>query len=134
MPTDTALEATTRDLQLLDDEFMRSVRQRDPERLVNLFYAPEALLLAPGQPPVSGRPAILDFWQQLFGSGLVDVKLETNLWETEHELACGVGRCTLTLETHPGMLRVDKGKYVVVYRRQPDGHWRAIVDSFSMNS
>jgi ketosteroid isomerase-like protein len=134
MPTATALEATARDLQLLDEAIMRCVRQRDPERLVSSYYAPDAQLHVPGRPPICGRPAILDFWNQLFGSGLVDVKLETSQWETEHELACGVGRYALTMETHPGMLRVDRGKYAVVYRRQADGHWRAIVDSFSLNS
>jgi len=133
MPT-TVLDATTRDLQLLDDEFTRSIRQRNPERLVELFYAPDAQLQAPGRPPIFGRPAILEYFRQAFESGLIDLKLETSQFEAEHDLACSIGRYAMTVETHPGLLHTENGKYTVVFRRQGDGHWRAIVDSFSSNA
>ncbi len=131
MPGGTALEANTRDLQLLDEEVMRSVRQRDPERLVEIFYAPDAQVHIHGHSPIIGKPALLEFWVSMFHSGLVDLKVETNQFEMEHDLAYGLGRYWLTRETHPGMLYTEAGKCLVVYRRQPDGHWRAVVESRS---
>ncbi|MBI4891226.1 MAG: DUF4440 domain-containing protein [Acidobacteria bacterium] len=130
MPTQV-LDATTRDLQLLDEEFTRSVRLRDTVRLVELFYAPDAQLQVPGRAPLQGRAAILAYYRQSFENGLIDLRRETNQFEAEHDLACAVGRYTRTCEAQPGMLHTIRGQYTVVFRRQGDGHWRAIAESSS---
>lgn len=124
-----ALDASTRDLQLLDEEFTRSIRLRDVSRLVDLFYAPEAQLLTAGHMPFHGRDAIRGYYTRAFESGLIDFRRETNQFEAEHDLACAIGHYWLTRETLPGLLHTEQGHYTVVYRRQPDGHWRAIADS-----
>lgn len=130
MPT-TVLDASTRDLQLLDEEFARSVRLRDVSRLVELFYAPDAQLQVPGHPPINGRDAIKGYYTKAFENGLIDFRRETNQFEAEHDLACAIGRYARTCETQPGLLHTDHGQYTVVFRRQGDGHWRAIADSSS---
>ena len=129
----TAIEAPTRELQLLDEELMRCVRLRDARRLVETLYAPDAQIHAAGRPPVQGTGALLDFWILSFRDGLVDAKFETSQFEMEHELACGIGRYSFTLERHPGILHTEKGKFVSVYRRQADGRWRALICSLSAN-
>lgn len=134
MPGATALDPIVRDLQSLDEEFIRSVRQRDSERLVELFYAEDAQLFVAGRPPILGKEAIHEFWMALFRSGLVDVRLETSQFEIDRAMAYGTGRYALTMETHPGLLNTEQGKYVVVYRRLADGRWRVVVDSFSSNT
>lgn len=130
MPT-TILDASTRDLQLLNEEFARSIRLRDVPRLVELFYAPEAQLQVPGLPPVNGSEAIKRYYAKAFENGLIDLRRETNQFEAEHDLACAIGRYTRTCETQPGLLHTGHGHYIAVYRRQGDGHWRAIADSLS---
>lgn len=125
----TALDACTRDLQLLDEEFTRSIRLRDVSRLVELFYAPDAQLLAPGRDALRGRDAIRGYYARAFETGLIDFRRETNQFESEHDLACAIGHYWLTRETLPGLLHTEQGHYTVVFRRQPDGHWRAIADS-----
>lgn len=123
-----ALDGTTRDLQLLEEEFVRCIRRRDPVRLVQTFYAPDAELLAPGGPAVTGRNAILDWLRRQFDNGLMELKRETNHFEAEHSLACASGRFSLTRETQPGILCTTEGSFTSVFRRQPDGHWRVIID------
>ncbi|WP_321472617.1 nuclear transport factor 2 family protein [uncultured Paludibaculum sp.] len=134
MPEVVALNPNVRELQSLDEELARSVRQRDSERLVELFYAEDAELHFAGRPPIQGKDAIHDFWIALFRSGLVDAKLETGQIEADRNIAYGVGRYALTMETHPGLLHTELGKYLVVYRRAADGRWRAAFDCFSPNS
>jgi ketosteroid isomerase-like protein len=107
------------------------VRQRDSDRLVELFYAEDAQLLMAGRPAIQGKEAIHEFWVALFRSGLVDVKLETSRIEVDRNFAYGVGRYALTMETHPGLLQTELGKYLVVYRRLAEGRWRVMVDCFS---
>jgi ketosteroid isomerase-like protein len=128
MPT-MVLDGTTRDLQLLDEEFTRSVRMRDVARLVEHFYAPEAQLMVPGRPQCRGRAEIEAYYRRAFEQGLIDFRRETNQFEAEHDLACAVGRYTRTCETQPGLLKTVHGHYTVIFRRQGDGHWRAIADS-----
>ncbi|MBN9657737.1 MAG: nuclear transport factor 2 family protein [Acidobacteria bacterium] len=131
MPGTMALDPTVRDLQSLDEDLMRSVRQRDSDRLVELFYAEDAQLLMAGRPAIQGKEAIHEFWVALFRSGLVDVKLETSRIEVDRNFAYGVGRYALTMETHPGLLQTEPGKYLVVYRRLADGRWRVMAGCFS---
>ena len=123
-----ALDSTARDLQLLEEEFVRCIRRRDPERLVETFYAPDAELQAPGQPAVNGREEILAWLRQQFDNGLIDLKREANHFEAEHSLACASGRFSLTRETQPGILCTTEGLFTSVFRRQPDGCWRVIID------
>lgn len=127
-----ALDSTTRDLQLLEEEFVRCIRRRDPERLVETFYAPDAELQVPGHPVVNGREAILAWLRREFENGLIELKREANHFEAEHSLACASGRYSLTRETQPGILCTKEGCFTSVFRRQPDGHWRVIIDCLTL--
>jgi ketosteroid isomerase-like protein len=74
---------------------------------------------------------VLAFWRSAFSRGLIDLRVETQSFEAEHEIAYGVGNYRTTVETHPGMLQTVKGKYLVLYHRQPDGSWRIAAASFN---
>jgi ketosteroid isomerase-like protein len=115
-----------RSIRDMDEEFMRNVRARDISRLVEQFYADDARLLPPGRPEVTGKAAILEAWNGMFMGGLEAVELDTHHVDASGELAYGVGTYRLTLQ---GAL--SRGKYVVVYRRRPDGSYRAIADIFN---
>jgi ketosteroid isomerase-like protein len=129
----TALEPVTRELQQIEETMIRGLRQRVPEQLAATFYARSARVLVPGCKPVEGLPAIVQFWQAVFSAGLIDVRLESRHLDAEHELAYGAGTFLATFETQPGILRSDHGKYLTVYRRQTDGNWRALEQSFSFD-
>jgi ketosteroid isomerase-like protein len=133
MPPSPVLDATARDLQLLGDEFSRCVRRRDTGRLVDFFYSDDALLQVAGRPPLVGRAAIEGYFEQAFNSGLIDLRQETNLFESGEELACAAGGVVTTYETQPGLLHAEPGKFATVLRRQGDGRWRAIVHCLSSN-
>jgi len=133
MPAVTVLEPIARELQQIEDVMIRSLRQRLPEQLATSFYANGARVLVPGLKPVEGPAAIVQFWRSMFNAGLIDVKLESQRVDAEHELAYGAGTFLATFETQPGMLRSDHGKYLTVYRRQADGSWRALEQSISLN-
>ncbi|MBI1886649.1 MAG: DUF4440 domain-containing protein [Chloroflexi bacterium] len=118
-------------IRALDAEFARYASAGDAAGLVAAFYADESRLLPPNHPAVSGRPAIRDFWQGLLEAGLSDVALETTQVRTSNHLAYGSGRYTLAVRTPSGKSVPDSGKFLVVYRRQEDGSWKAIDHMFS---
>jgi ketosteroid isomerase-like protein len=120
-------------IRAMDEEFMANVKSGDATRLVEAFYADSARVLPPNQPVVSGKSAILELWKGVLESGLTEVVLNTAHVETSGDLAYGLGNYLMTLQQSGDVPRQDEGKYVVVYRRQLKGEWKAIVDMFSSN-
>jgi ketosteroid isomerase-like protein len=115
----------------LDGEFMKAAAARDAAALVAAFYAPEAVLMPPNHPPVEGREGIRAFLQGLMDAGVTSIKLSTQKVWSAGALAVGRGSYTLAMSPPDGVSIEDHGKYVVCYRRQPNGAWRAIADIFN---
>src|SRR4051812_47591367 len=118
-------------LRSLDEALVRHARNKDVTALIPAYYAPEAKLLPPNAPLVDGIEAIRSFWQGLIDAGLTDLTLETTTIDSSGDLAYGVGRYTFTIPSSSGDRTSDQGKYLVVFRRQGDGSWRAVADMFS---
>ena len=95
------------------------------------FMAPQATMLPAGDQPVHGREAIRD--------KLTDVKGLLKWRPTEAEVAASgeLGYTWGTYEHHGedsnGNAVVSHGKYVTLWRKQPDGSWKAILDCGNQN-
>jgi ketosteroid isomerase-like protein len=127
MSAPTSSQDVARQIRALDEEFMKFARAKDAAGLTDLFYAEDAQLLAPGAPVIRGKAAIRDFWAgflQIAG----EVTLDSQHIEASGDLAYGVGQ-------YDGEIAGarQQGKYVVVYRRQADGAYKAIADIFNAN-
>ena len=120
-------------LRGLDEAFVRNANRKDAAALVAEFYAEDAVLLPPNAPMIVGGEAIRGFWQTVLDAGVSDVTLETTRLGASGDLAYGVGRYTLTAPLAEGGRAEDDGKYLVVFRRQADGAWKAIADMFGSN-
>jgi ketosteroid isomerase-like protein len=118
-------------LHAMDEGFMRNVAAKDAKQLTKDFYAEDAQLLPPHQDPVVGQPAIEQAFETLIAGGLRDLILQTNKVEASGDLAYGVGTYKMTIPIAAGAEIHDEGKYVVVYRRQQAGTWRAVADIFN---
>ena len=118
-------------IRRLDAEFMKAASARNAQALVKAFYAPDAVLMPPNHPLVEGRDKIQGFLQGLIDSGLTGITLETTTIASAGDLAYGRGHYTLALSPPGGAPVQDVGKYIVVYRRQPSGAWRAVSDIFN---
>ncbi|MFN8635300.1 MAG: nuclear transport factor 2 family protein [Chloroflexota bacterium] len=129
------MAATTTDLQsavrALDAAFIRHGNAQDAAALTRAFYAEDAVLLPPGAARVSGADAIQAFWAAFIAAGAADISIETtNIWEAG-DLGYGIGTYACTQPAPDGGRVHDTGKYLVVYRRQADGSWKAVADQFN---
>ncbi len=115
----------------LDEAFVRHANNKDAAALVSAFYAADAQLLPPNAPLISGTEAIRQFWQGVLDAGGADVTLDTTLVEMSGELAYGIGQYSFTPPAASGGRTHERGKYLVVYRRQSDGSWKVGADMFS---
>lgn len=95
------------------------------------LYTSDARLMPPSVEPLQGREAIEAYWQAGLDSGVSTVELETLMLEQHDRLAYEIGRYALHLEPSEGGTLVERGKYVLVHRRQEDGSWGRAVEMFS---
>ena len=125
----TAMQDTDRMIRTLEARFERNANAHDAAALTEEFYAEGAQLLPPNSPLIKGKPAIADFWKAFLGAGVTDAILRPQDIGASGDLAWCVGAYQFSLA---GVWHI--GKYTVVYRRQHDGAYKAIVDAFSDNS
>lgn len=104
---------------------------------VAAIYAEDAVLLPPNAPPVKGRAAIREFWNGLLQAYAVVITVGTDRIEGRGDLAYVVGHyrfeTTPKAKGTPAMPPED-GKFLEVFKRQPDGQWRYAVDMYSSNA
>ena len=97
--------------------------------LVAAQYAPDARLLPPGAEVATGE-GIQRYWQGMIDMGVTGCRLRTVSLEERADLAVEEG----AYDVQAGDQVVDRGKYVVVWRRQPDGSWKLGIDIFNSDS
>jgi ketosteroid isomerase-like protein len=110
------------DIDALNATFVEGMQKRDAAMIASV-YAPDARVLPPGSPAVTGS-AIEQYWQGAVDTGVTDGALKTLSLEEFDGVAVEEGQ----YELRAGGEVVDTGKYVVVHRRQPDGTWKLGVD------
>lgn len=116
------------DIDALNATFMRGMETGDAA-LIASVYAPDARVMPPGSPVVSGG-GIEQFWQGVLGMGVTGVALKTGSLEEREDVAVEEGQ----YEIRVGADVVDTGKYVVVHRRQSEGDWRLDLDIWNSDS
>jgi ketosteroid isomerase-like protein len=47
------------------------------------------------------------------------------------DLAYAIGTYTLTMKDSQGKPIADRGKFMEVWKRQPDGKWKAVADTYN---
>lgn len=131
MASATVARETAQMIGAMDEEFIRNVNSGNVDALVSAFYAEDAELMPPNAPVMSGHAAIRQCWSGLVSGGLNISVLEAKRIEESGNLAYAAGVYELTLSAPGGGRKADHGKYVVVYRRQGGGSWKAIADIFN---
>lgn len=90
-------------------------------------YADDAKLLPANSPTITGKANIQGFWEGAAKAlGIKRVSMNTVDIEFIGETAIEQGQYTLTLAAGE-----DRGKFIVVWKRQADGAWKWHLDMFS---
>ena len=107
---------------------LRAAQAKDLDKTVS-YYAPNAIMFGVGA-PVQGVESIRKVWQQLLAAPNVQMKITTISVEVSRsaDLAWEYGSFESN-STDPKRKPVtQKGKYVVVWKLQPDGAWKIEAD------
>jgi uncharacterized protein (TIGR02246 family) len=112
-------------------DFAANARAGNAQMLVNNFYAPDAVVMAPNYPPLRGRNAIQQFWTGFLATGSVDLALtSSNVTQPSSDVAIETGRYDLSLRPASGQAVKDTGKYMVLWKKS-NGRWWASDDIFN---
>jgi ketosteroid isomerase-like protein len=97
-------------------------------------YADDAKLLPPGSDALAGRPAAERFWRRRIQAAVCGLELETLDLEQHGDTAYEIGHYLLASAVTDTEATVDRGKYVVIHKRQQDGSWKWAVNIFNSNA
>jgi uncharacterized protein (TIGR02246 family) len=117
-------------IRKLTQDWALACNTKHLEDLVDL-YATDGIVLRSNYPPVRGSSAIREFFVHMLEGGLGDVELDSMRVMVGSDLAFEVGKCKMLVPTSTGKRREERGKYVMIYSRQPTGEWKAVVDCWS---
>jgi uncharacterized protein (TIGR02246 family) len=113
----------------LKAELVHAFEQGDAALAASL-YEPGARLLPPGAAVITGEDAVREFFEKRFAAGSDGGVLETVRLDDYGDVAVEEGR----YGRRAGDQLLDSGKYLAVFRRQPDGTWRWVTDMWNSDS
>ena len=90
------------------------------------LYADDGKLLTAAAELICGRSDIEAYWREGIAFGLTQVELRETDVQVVGELAIEIGRYVLALADAS-----ERGKYLVLHRREADGAWRRVVDVYN---
>ncbi len=129
-PKDTrAADETT--LRALDAQWAKSAAAKDLDATVG-YYETDASVLAPNEPIASGPAAIRTAWSEILSPDS-SISWQANKVEVARssDLAYIQGIYQLTTKDAAGNPSIDRGKFVEVWKKQPDNSWKVVSDIFN---
>jgi ketosteroid isomerase-like protein len=124
--------AAEAELRSADQQWLKVFSAKDLDRSV-AFVAPNGSLLSPNAPIATGAEAIRKSFAGFFA--LPDLQISWTPTTADASRSNDLGYTQGTYEMSfrdPGGKQVsDKGKYVTVWKRQPDKSWKVVADIFN---
>jgi uncharacterized protein (TIGR02246 family) len=127
-PPDTrqADEATIR---AASSDWSKASQAKDVEKAVAV-YAPDAMQFPDNGPLVKGKDNIRAGWQKMLampGPGLSFATIGVEVARSG-DLAYEYGTYDFATQNKQGKVADEKGKYLTVWKKQPDGAWKVVAD------
>ena len=115
-----------------DSALQQAIEARDLDRIV-AFYADDALLLPTAEPLISGKAAIREEWTHLLAIPEYQSKATLSRVDVSADgtLAYTMGTYQAIMQGEDGKPVTEPGKYVSVWKKQSDGGWRIVVDTYN---
>jgi ketosteroid isomerase-like protein len=125
-----ALSRAETAVRKMTQDWAQACNTKQLDDLVEL-YSTDALVLRPNSPAVRGAQAIREFFFAALDSGLGEAELDALRTEVFGDIAYEAGRCKTLVPVAVGKRREERGKYLMIFGRQPGGDWKILADSWS---
>lgn len=129
--TEADSTAAAEGIALSAQAFSRALERGDAEGMA-AQYVDDAVLVPPGGRMIAGRDSIRVFWTPRNPDfRTLAHSLTTDRLEVMGEVAVEVGTWRQEGQLRDEAARESAGRYLVVWRRQPDGAWKMQFDSWT---
>ena len=93
------------------------------------YYAEDAALFLPDRPTTKGRAAIEGLLGDYVAKGAKLASIEPVEMRSSGDLGYCVGGYRFDIAAGQAPAEAETGRFATVFRRQPDGSWKAVIDS-----
>jgi uncharacterized protein (TIGR02246 family) len=130
-PPDTRA-ADERAIREADAAWSKASAAKDVEAYVS-FWADDALDMPPNAPMLTGKESMRKGLSEQWAKPGFALSWQASKAEASRsgDLAYTVGTYQFTLNDPKGKLVTDRGKYVTVWKKQPDGKWKVAADIYN---
>lgn len=111
------------------DDWGKAMTARDVEKTIS-FYSGDSLYLANHHPLINSKDGLREYWKQLFAIPGPGFTCDTTRVEVAQsgDLAYEAGTCEFKKTDAHGKPSTEKQKYLVVWKKQADTSWKAVID------
>jgi uncharacterized protein (TIGR02246 family) len=130
-PPDTRA-ADERAVREADAAWSKAAAAKDVEGYLS-FFAEDALSLPPNAPMLTGKESMRKDLSEAMASPGFALSWQANKVEASRggDLAYSIGTYQGTMNDAKGKSVTERGKYVTVWKKQPDGKWKVVVDVYN---
>ena len=113
----------------IDTEWAEAAGTTDGERIVS-FWTDDAVIYPPREIPVSGKTAIRKYVSESLKIPGFAIRWKpiAAVVSASGDLGYTTGTNSFTFPDAQGRLITSNGRYVTVWRKEPGGRWRCVVD------
>lgn len=121
-------EADIKAIEKLEAQWVKDIRAKDLEKWVD-HYAEDGSILLPNSPPVTGKDNLRASIKGRINDPNYSLVWRPEKIEASGRLAYVRGTYIITRTDRKTKEPItDQGKYLTVYRKEPDGSWKVIED------
>ena len=127
------IDPNAKALAALDEDWSKAAVARNADKVAS-FYADDALVYPPKEPLVTGRAAAREVWAKMLADPSFHISWKTVSAGANGDLGYTAGTFEDSYKGPDGKMVNEKGKYLCVWRKGPDGKWKAIHDMWNNDS
>ena len=132
-PADTAKahDAAVQAIKETESAWMTDINTKDVEKWLS-YYTDDASVLVVNAPIATGKDAIRNMLKPMLSDPAFAIQFSASRVEVagSNDLGFTQGTYSMTM-TDPKTKKpvTEKGKYLTVFRKQPDGSWKSVEDT-----
>lgn len=130
-PSTDGRDAGVAAVRQTETDWVKDIATKDVEKFAS-YYASNASVLFPNMPVINGKDEIRATLKSMLADPNFSLTFQASRVESSDagDVVYSQGAYTMTMSDPKDKTKTmtDKGKYLTIFRKQPDGTWKAVAD------